>query len=442
MSKPNLVRASDLENLPLSEKVAKVKDALLARHNALDEIATRSAQEGRELLASEAREAQAHRSEIEALNDLLPDFGSQIQGSGQWTSGDGSGNRSHGPVDSSVYKDDQPLTRGQSFEGLIRSKGLHLVDGEEVDLSLRKVLRGVVLGDWKDAEAEQRAMSGLTAAAGGVMIPTVLSARIIDLARAQTRVLQAGAVIVPMANRKVDVAKWAGDPEPGWRAEGSTIDESDGLLDKVTLTAKSLAVLTKATREWLEDTDGDAALMNAFARSFALKVDHAGLYGAGGDEPQGVKGAAGVNVQAIDTNGLAPTWDTLAQAVGRLRDLNEDPNAQIMADRTKRGLELQRENGSTGPYLAPPVYLDGVSRLSTSQVPTNLDEGTSVGVASDLFTADWHQLFVGVRTNLQIRVLSERYADTGHVGFVGWYRGDVAVARAEAFDVVTGLLEA
>ncbi len=57
-----------------------------------------------------------------------------------------------------------------------------------------------------------------------------------------------------------------------------------------------------------------------------------------------------------------------------------------------------------------------------------------------MFVGDWSQLLVGIRTSLQINVLHERYADTGQVGFLAWFRGDVAVGRAAAFDVTTGIL--
>ncbi len=86
-----------------------------------------------------------------------------------------------------------------------------------------------------------------------------------------------------------------------------------------------------------------------------------------------------------------------------------------------------------------PNYLDGVPRFDTNQVPNNLTQGTST-TASDIFTADWRQLYVGVRTQLQITILGERYADTGQIGVLAWWRGDIAVARPKAFHVTSGVL--
>ncbi len=72
-------------------------------------------------------------------------------------------------------------------------------------------------------------------------------------------------------------------------------------------------------------------------------------------------------------------------------------------------------------------------------MPTTLTVGTSTDT-SDVFTADWAQLYVGVRIGLTVTLLQERFMpDAGQFGFVGWWRGDIQVARPKAFDVVTGV---
>jgi HK97 family phage major capsid protein len=73
-------------------------------------------------------------------------------------------------------------------------------------------------------------------------------------------------------------------------------------------------------------------------------------------------------------------------------------------------------------------------------VPRNLVVGTSGATTSDIFTADWSQLYIGVRIALRVEVLKERFmTDSGSYAFLGWWRGDIQVARPKAFDVVTGV---
>lgn len=405
------------------------RDAAYAR---MDYLIRSAQQAGRDLPADDQRE-------YDALEAIVNDVSERAAADEAFILAQRRGVVAPDPDPSPLYRDGQPLTREQSFSGFACALG-HAAGYDEPDapLSLARCLRGAMTGDWRNADAEHRAMSGSTTGAGGFMLPPALSARIIDLARAQTRVLEAGATVVPMDAREVDVARWAADPEPGWRAENAAIPESDGLLERVTLTARSLAVVTKVSRELVEDTDVDDQLLAAFAASFARKVDGAALYGSGtAPEPTGVKATTAVTKTPLATNGAAPTWDALVDSAGRLRDANETPTAHILSDRT--GRSLAKVKGSDGQYVVPPTYLDGIPRLTTSGVPTTLTVGTSTDT-SDVFTADWSQLYVGVRIGLTVTLLEERFMpDAGQFGFVGWWRGDIQVARPKAFDVVTGI---
>lgn len=350
------------------------------------------------------------------------------------------------------YAKERPLTAAQSFAGYVQSREVgpqldSYYDSDDLDFG--KYMRGALTGNWSGAERElelSNAMSGSTLPAGGILVPTLISSQIIDLARKKTRVLEAGARLVPMESRRVDVAKWTQDPTMGWRAEDAVIAESDAALGKITLEARALATVVRVSRELVEDTDISEELTAAFAAALAQTIDAAALYGAGGDAPTGIKSHANVVKTPLGASGAALTsWDPLVDSLGRLRDANEEPRFQILADRTARSLAKLKATGS-GEYLAPPTYLDGVARLTTSGVPTNLTVGSNSD-CSDIFTADWSQLYIGVRTELQITLLNERYMTTdgaetpsgGQYGFVAWWRGDIQVARPAAFDVITGV---
>lgn len=400
--------------------------AILARADYLERVDSPS--------ADEKREAQALAGLVQEYDNLLHEL-SPIDRTGVVAPGADNGILNGGTTG---YRNGAPLTDRQTFSGYVQASGM--AREEESDLSLRKYLRGAMFGEWNGAENERRAMMSLSGGADGAfLLPTPLAAQIIDLARAQTRVMQAGARIVPMPNRTLDIAQWTGDPAPEWRAEGDPIAESDGTLGTVQLSAKSLAVHTKITRELLEDaSEVEDQLRRAFAAGFAKKIDAAALYGTGtDDEPTGLVATTGVTKTAVATDGASPTWTHLVDSVGRVRDANEEPTAQILANRTDRSLSKLVD--TTGQYLAAPGYLDGVRRLATTAVPTNLTTGTN-NDTSDVFTGDFSQLLVGVRTNLQISVLRERFmVEEGSYALVGWYRGDIAVARPAAFDIVRGV---
>jgi HK97 family phage major capsid protein len=346
--------------------------------------------------------------------------------------------------DESPYVPDQPLAKGQSFAGYVRAQGLQkgLEQLGDEPLNLTRYIRGSVTGDWRGAEAERVLMtqSGATSAAGGVLIPTVLFADLIDLARAQMRTLQAGVRQVVMESPHVDVPRWTKDPQPAFRAEGAAVAVDDATLDKVTLNAKSLSVITKITRELVEDTNVDDILKQAFAKSFALKLDSQMLYGDGtANSLTGVKNTAGVTKTPLGATGATPAnWDWLVDSVGRVRDLSEEPTAVIYSDRTARTMAKLKD--STGQPVQPPSYLDGLERLVTNQVPGNMAVGGGTATTSDAFVADWTQGVLGIRTDLRITGLQELFAATeGAFALWGWWRGDFQVARPAAMDVTTGI---
>src|SRR4051794_18948208 len=230
------------------------------------------------------------------------------------------------------------------------------------------------------------------------------------------------------------------DPAASWHTENALIPGSDATLGRVRLDAKALTSRVVASRELLEDAPGiENELRNAFARQFALTVDYAALYGAGVDrEPRGVKNTAGITtINYGGANGTQPiSYDGVIDAIGALEDVNETPSGIIWSPRTGRTFASLTD--TTGQPIRMPDVVAGLPRYSTAQVPNNLTLGTSTNT-SDVFVADWSKLLVGVRTGLQIQVLTERYADNGQFGFLAWWRGDIAVARPKAYTVLKGV---
>lgn len=432
-----------------AKDVSYVRDLMKQRSAAMEEILNKAFLDKRNKLhASEQREYDDHQAALKALAELddlnKTDYSREIDGASPITPGTSSMSSRQ------AYAEGAPLTRGQTLEGYVRSRGLATgtpgtlfhdgYDEPQTDLSLRKALRGIVSGDWKDADAERRAMGEGTTTGGGYLVPTLLSAQLIDLARNRTRVLQAGARIVPMENRKVVAAKWTGDQSAAWHSEHGVIAPSDASLGSVELNAQTMTSLVVVSRELIEDADNvEEELRNAFAAQFALTMDKVALYGTGtAPEPRGVKNVATVAKTPLATDGATPAdYDFLADAIGRLADANEAATGIIYSPRTERVLGKLKD--AQKQPLAMPAYVADVRRYSTNQVPNDLTVGAGT-TCSDVFTADWSQLLIGMRTNLQLQVLSERYADTGEVGFLAWMRGDVAVARSAAFDVTTGVL--
>ncbi|GAA1622647.1 hypothetical protein GCM10009744_07420 [Kribbella alba] len=320
-----------------------------------------------------------------------------------------------------------PMRSGQSFGDIA---------GTATDDEFGEYLRDMAYGFTTRAQSEG------VGSEGGILVPQKLSASVLDLARAKSATAQAGAAIVPLASKTNDFPVLTGDAVAAWRAENGAISESQAAFAPVTFTSKSLSVVVKAPWELMEDNivDFGATLRDSFAKFFAVALDKAALYGAGtATEPKGLTKVSGITKASMGANGAALTdYGPIITGAAAVRGANYEPTAYVIAERTAASLANLKATAN-GQYLTPPAYLDGVKQVRSANVPINLTQGTS-NLASDIITGDFGLLGIGIRTSFELKVLTERYADNGQVGFIGWMRADVQPFRTDAFHVTNGVL--
>ncbi|MEQ4518500.1 phage major capsid protein [Pseudarthrobacter sp. B907] len=292
----------------------------------------------------------------------------------------------------------------------------------------------------------------LTTSGGAAVVPTIWSAQLIDLARNKSAVMQAGASVIPMDAGVVKIGRLAGDPTAAFRAEGSAITPSDPTFDNVTLTATTQSVLVIGSMEWFQDANNaDQIVKDAISKAMAQRLDLAALYGgittgAGSinlptpPNPRGVLAALNAvlpaNVLGAAANGTTQTAATyfgeVLDTIYKVRYGNEEPTGLIWNAKLSR--QYAGANDTTGQPLRLPADVEALPRLMSNQVPS-YTQGTMTGRATDLFAGDWSQLLIGQRLPITIQVLTEKYADTGQIGIVAHWRGDVQPARPAAFAV-------
>jgi HK97 family phage major capsid protein len=270
-------------------------------------------------------------------------------------------------------------------------------------LSLGKLLRGYVTGEWTGAAAEQKAMGSSPLSSGGMLIPTPLAADVIDLARNQTRLLQAGAITVPMSTATLKYARLSQDATANWTSEAANIALSAAAFDSVTFTARKLAALVAIDNELLEDAaNADATIENSIAKALALALDFGGLYGSGTPpQPQGLHGI----VPTVASGGTLTNFDAMLGAIAAVRGANFEPNAALYSARTADAY-AKLKTGLSGDqrFLPPPTDFAALSKFVTNQIPNNLGTGTN---ESQAFIGQWDQLALGLRSSLQIEVSRE-----------------------------------
>lgn len=300
----------------------------------------------------------------------------------------------------------------------------------------------------------------LTTSGGSAVVPSVWAAQLIDLARNNSAVMQAGATLVPMDAATVKIGRLTGDPTAAFRTEASAITASDPTFDNVTLTAQTMSCLVKGSLEWFQDADNaDQIVKQAIGKAMALKLDQAALYGgitsgsgsinlATPPNPRGVLAALlavlpanvlGATAGVTATNGTTQTpatfYGEVLDTIYKVRAGNEEPNGMLWGAKLARLYAGAAD--TTNQPLRAPADVEGLEKFVTNQIPT-YTQG-ALATATDLFVADWTQLLVGQRLGVTIQVLTELYAATGEIGIVAHWRGDVQPARPAAFSVFRAL---
>lgn len=413
------------------------------------EILDRAESEGRDLLASEARESDRCIAEVEAFTEAVTSWSdhnltdargpleaiararevAQDSGGATLRGNPGGGTGRRRAVDGrGEVRAGRPLPEGRSFA--------EVLEVEAQPGSFGEYLRALAFDDNETLE-EFRAMG--RGGAGG-MLPVQVIADVFDAARDASQLMNAGAQVIPLTEGQTKGAAIASEPTPSWRAENAQIPEADVTLVPIEFDPKALAVNTRVSWELLQDSrpNVEQLLRRVFAEAFAQEWDRVGLLGSGiGSEPRGLDNTPGVEEFLVGGAGGGPiNYAEMVAAVRNIKQRNHRPGRFLGAPRDVA--ELAMLTDTTGQFLRPPAYLDPhLPVLETTKVATNGGTGEN---ESKMWVGEWPLLVFGVRLNLEIRVLKDRYADYGQVGFTGFFRGDVEVIRPAAFEKLTGIV--
>lgn len=305
--------------------------------------------------------------------------------------------------------------------------------------SLGDTVRGMFLGPKGNSDIKN-ALSVGTDSAGGYHVPEHLVLEVIEHMRSKSRVLQAGAQLVPLPANPVKMTRIATEPTPSWRAEAAAVSESDPTFEQVTFTPNSVDLLVKASIEVLEDSPNfNDIIMKLLSDAIALEIDRAALFGSGAsNEPTGLFNQSNVLETDLGTNGAQLAQADLRTALEALYTNNAPaPSAAIMHPRTY--FDIDGWAATDNQPLMLSKALQAVPMLETTQVPIDQTHGTATD-ASTILMGDFSQMVIGVRTALDLQVANELYRANGQVGFFARARYDVQLLQPKAFNKVTGII--
>jgi HK97 family phage major capsid protein len=306
--------------------------------------------------------------------------------------------------------------------------------GGSTPVTLDAYLRAALTGEWGRLPDElwrgTAAKAAATDALGDLTLPAVLTNRVVDLTRARSQVIRAGALTARMQALSEIIARVVTAPTPAWKAENALIAEGDITFEPVTLTARTLAARAVLSVELSDDvpTVGDA-LEAELAAALASELDRAALDGSGTPpEPRGLMNTSGVSTQ--DTSlGLPGGYADFSRAVQFVREANHEPTGILLGPDVIG--ELDRLTDTTGQPLRPPESYADLPKFPTTKL---------AGIA---VVGDWTRFLVAIRQELRIEA-TRQATDENNLGFPSYsvlvratLRADFAVLKPAAFQILT-----
>jgi HK97 family phage major capsid protein len=298
----------------------------------------------------------------------------------------------------------------------------------EQKLNFGKWLRGAVTGNWTNAEAEQKALT--TAGTGGALVlPEILGAELIDLARANVVCMAAGARTIPLGTGKATMPTLTTDVVGAWQAgELADIAVADPVIGPTDVATKTFACyIPKIAVQLFEDATDllGHMLQDAFMRSFAVALDAAALKGVGTNAPLGLLNNGGVSKTSVAGGQI--TGDEISNAIKAIGLRNFTPNAYIYNPEAEAEIN-QKKASTSGVYLGVPADVAKLAKFVTSAAD------------NDAFVGDFTRMIFFIRTPVTVEVSRVGDGDAWKslaVSIRAYLRADVVCTHLGAFEVLT-----
>lgn len=328
-----------------------------------------------------------------------------------------------------------------------RLRPLHEADEEHSwaeEVGIGGLVRALVLGPQTDAE--KRALGETPSSAGGFAVPTIVAEQVIDKLRPLNALTQAGAQTITLDAAETRFAIWSADPTFNWIAGdgGVPVDpDAKAAFGMVAFQPRTMLAIIPVGRTLFEDApNAPAALERAIALGLANEIDRIGFNGgkASNAEPLGMRYTIDFpTIAPAGGNGAAPAdYSLVLQALQTIQNANGRPPTALILN-PHVSFELNNLQDTLHQPLRRPPSIEQLPFMVTSQLSQDETEGSS-NVASSAYLGDFTDFWIGVRSQLSIRLLQEYFAPTNQIGIAATMRVDVATMRLGSFCRIKGLL--
>lgn len=413
------------------QEAEEARDALLAKHNAV--LEGEEGKEPRLLTTEEIAAADSARALVENAAANVRSFQSDYDRAlGEESAGARSlgGSNQTGPVTHETqgrFSKEQLRDMGRfSYVRAINSLlkgGSEYADGIEREMSQEaekegkvfgKSIEGIGVPSWfmspqgrnvVSAHARDLTATGQTSNAGdqgGVAIQTDVG-QMIPALRPKLMVAQLGATILNGLQGDYTEPRVTSEGTYAWEGETDANTESSPLFDAMSLTPIRLGAFTDVSKQLLAQQNqiSEARVRGMLEFQIEKGVDLAALAGTGSGQPEGILNTSGIGDVAGGTNGAVPDFaDIIALETQIAVDDADVMDMNYLTTPGMRGLlKAITQDGTNAPFIwnmeGAEAFMNGYRAYVSTQVPNDLDKGTSTGVCHAIIFGNWRNLVLG-----------------------------------------------
>lgn len=269
-----------------------------------------------------------------------------------------------------------------------------------------------------------------------------LGSEYIDLLRARSAVLAAGARSLTGLQGDIDIPALATGTAAYWVGEGDSPTEGAPVFTQKTATPKTVGAYVDLTRRIQIQGDPSVEMLvkDDMVSALGAAIDQVSIQGGGTNQPTGVLGTSGIGSVTIGTNGGAPTWATVVDLMGAVDQDDALVDGGAMAYITTAGvvgklLKTPRQaSGVEGAFIMQGLKdgLLGFPVFRTSNCPSNLTKGSGTDLHAMLF-GNWRDLILAFWSGIDVTIDPYSLSTSGGLRVVVFQDLDIVIRHGESF---------
>ena len=291
---------------------------------------------------------------------------------------------------------------------------------------------------------DMSATGGSSGSEGGVMVQTDVEG-FIDALSAKMVLKDLGATYLTGLIGNVNIPKITTASTAAWEGENDANAETQPTFGYVGLSPNRLGAYAQISKQLIHQSSYSAEMIarNDIERAIRLAVELAAINGAGtGNVPEGILETTGIGSVAGGTNGAAPDWADIVNLEKEVAVDNADLGSLAYLTNPKVRAKLKTVAVGTDQRMVwgNDNMLNGYKVGVTTQVPSDLDKGTSTGVCSAIIFGNFSDLMIANWAGLDVVVDPYTSAKNGFVDLVinSWW--DVGIRNAASFAAMADAL--